>query len=393
MTYQNDFTLSTELFEQIADQGFDILPELLRIIINAAMQAERQQYLGVRPYERSAERRAHANGYKPKTVQTRLGQITFNVPQVREGGFYPGALEKGLRSERALTLALAEMYVQGVSTRKVKAITEQLCGTEITSMQVSRAAAQLDEVLESWRTRSLGEFAYITLDAQYEKVRVDGQIRDVAILIASGVDYQGKRRILGVSVSLSEQEVHWRTFLQSLVARGLSSVQLITSDDHSGLEAARRAVFGGIPWQRCQFHLQQNASSYVPRRGMLKVVAADIHTVFNAPDRPTAETYLARMVQKYEKTASKLADWMEKNIPEGLTMFDFPVEHRRRIRTTNGLERVSREVRRRTRVVSIFPNEASCLRLVSAILMEKDEEWLTGRTYLTFEENASPPSW
>jgi putative transposase len=327
MTYQQDCTLPAEILEQIASQGLDYLPELIRVMINTAMQTERQKYLGVGPYERSSERQAHANGYKPKTMQTRVGEVTFAVPQVREGGFYPEALEKGLRSERALTLALAEMYVQGVSTRRVAAITEQLCGTAISSSQVSRAAAQLDETLDAWRKRPLGEMVYLFLDALYEKVRQDGQIRDAAILIASGVDRSGKRSLLGVSASLSEQEVHWRAFLQSLVARGLGGVRLIISDDHSGLKAARLAVFGGIPWQRCQFHLQVNASAYVPRKEMLAEVAADIRMIFNAPDRPTAETYLAKTVQKYAKTASRLADWLEKNIPEGLTVFSFPAEH------------------------------------------------------------------
>ena len=388
MTYQDDFTLPTELLEQISKEGFEVLPELIRQMINSAMQMERQKYLGARLYERSPERQGYANGYKPKTVKTRVGEITFDVPQVRSGDFYPEALEKGLRSERALTLALAEMYVQGVSTRKVAAITEQLCGTEITSSQVSRAAMLLDEILEGWRERPLDEIIYLYLDARYEKVRIDGQIRDVAILMASGVDYEGKRQILGVSVSLSEHEAHWRAFIQSLVARGLKGVQLIISDDHAGLRAARRAILGGIAWQRCQFHLQQNASAYVPRKDMLKEVAADIRTIFNAPDRSTAEIYVAKIVQKYEKSASQLADWLEKNIPEGLTVFDFPAEHRRRIRTTNGLERVSREIARRTRVVSIFPNEAACLRLISAILMEIDEAWQTSKVYLSFDENA-----
>lgn len=391
MTYQDDFTLPTELLEQLASEGFDFLPELIRILVNAAMQIERQKYLGAGLYERSEERQGYANGYKPKTVKTRVGEVTFDVPQVREGGFYPGALEKGLRSERALNLTLAEMYVQGVSTRKVKAVIEQLCGASVSSTQVSRASAQLDEVLQGWRTRPLGIILYLYLDARYEKVRVDGQIRDVAVLMASGVDLKGKRTILGVSISLSEAEVHWRTFLQSLVTRGMSGVRLIISDDHTGLEAARKAVFGGVPWQRCQYHLQQNASAYVPRKDMLAEVAADIRTVFNAPDRATADVYLAKIVQKYETTASRLADWLEKNIPEGLSVFDFPVTHRRKIRTVNGLERVSEEVKRRTRVVGIFPNEASCLRLVSAILMEIDEKWQIGKKYLTFEEeNRSP---
>jgi putative transposase len=392
MTYQSDFTLPSEILEQIAEQGFDFLPELIRIVINAAMQAERQQYLQVAPYQHSPDRRGHANGYKPKTIKSRMGEITLDVPQVREGGFYPGALEKGQRSERALTLTLAEMYVQGVSTRKVTAIVEQLCGSSVSSTVVSHAAKLLDETLEDWRNGPLGEFPYIFLDARYEKIRQSGQVRDAAILFAAGVDLEGKRQILGVSVSLSEHEVHWRAFLQSLVARGLNSVQLIISDAHEGLKAARIAVFGGVPWQRCQFHLQQNARAHVTRQDTRSEVAEDLRTVFNAPDRHTAEAYLKKIVQKYAQTIPALADWLEKNIPEGLTVFSFPASQRRRLRTSNGLERLSREIKRRTRVVSIFPNEAACLRLISAILMEINEEWqVDDRIYLTIETNGSLP--
>ena len=382
MTYQTNCTLPEEILEQIAAEGLDTLPELIRILINEAMRLEREQHLGVGPYERSPERKGQANGYKPKMVKTRVGEIQFEVPQVRQGQFYPEALEKGLRSERALTLALAEMYVQGVSTRRVAAITEQLCGTAVTSMQVSRATEKLDEVLAAWRNRPLGERVYLYLDARYEKVRMDGQLRDAAILIASGVGQDGKRRILGVSVSLSEAEQHWRLFLEGLVERGLQGVQLVISDDHYGLRKARQAVFTGIPWQRCQFHLQQNASQYVPRKRMQAEVAADIRAVFNAPGRQQAEQYLSQIVSKYAKVASELADWMETAIPEGLTVFDFPETHRRRIRTSNMLERVNQEIKRRTRVVRIFPNQSSCLRRVSAILMEIDEDWETGRIYL-----------
>lgn len=388
MTYRNDFTVPAELMEQVAEQGLEILPELIRIVINAAMQAERSEYLQAEPYQHTEERRGYANGYKPKRLRTRVGEITFAVPQVREGGFYPQALEKGLRSERALTLALAEMYVQGVSTRKVKAITEQLCGININSSAVSQAASQLDTELAKWRERPLGEYPFLFLDAYYEQVREDGQVRDLAVLVAVGVNPQGKRDILGVSVSLSEHEVHWRTFLESLKQRGLGGVQLITSDDHAGLRAARLAIFGGIPWQRCQFHLQQNAQAYAPRKDMLSEVASDIRTIFDAPDRSTAETYLAKAVEKYSQSASRLSEWLANNIPEGLTVFAFPASFRRLLRTTNGVERLHREVRRRARVVSIFPNPASCLRLVSAILAEISEEWLTGRTYLTFESDA-----
>jgi len=392
MTYQNNCTLPEEIVEQIASQGMEALPELMRVIINQTMELERQKYLKAAHYERTAERQGYANGYKAKTVKTRIGEITFDIPQVREGGFYPGALEKGLRSERALTLTLAEMYVQGVSTRKVAAITEKLCGLEVSSMQVSRAASQLDEILEAWRQRPLGEIVYLYLDARYEKVRVDGQIRDAAVLIASGVGLDGKRQILGTSVSLSEAEVHWRTFFKELVARGLCGVRMIVSDDHAGMKAARKSVFGSIPWQRCQFHLQQNAAAYVPKISLRKAVAEDIRTIFDAPDQAAAEAYLKRAVEKYAQTASALANWMEANIPEGLTVFNFPKEHRRRIRTVNMLERTNQEVRRRTRVVRIFPNSASCSRLVSAILMEISENWQTGKIYLTIKEDTQQQS-
>jgi len=266
MTYQADYTLSADLLARVRQDGLAALPEAIRILVNAAMLAERQHYLGVGPYERSPARQDQANGFKPKTVQTRVGEVTFAVPQVRRGDFYPQALEKGLRSERALNLALAEMYVQGVSTRKVTAVVEKLCGVAVSSMQVSRATAELDGVLEAWRTRPLGEVVDLVLDARYEKARVDGQVRDVAVLVATGIDKAGKRSVLGVSVSLSEAEGHWREFLGSLVTRG---VRMIVSDAPEGLAAARRAVFGSVPWQRCQFQTirtQFHFGRFRPRR-------------------------------------------------------------------------------------------------------------------------------
>jgi len=377
MTHQDNYTFTKEF----AEKGLDAIPEMLRVLINQVMQAERSNYLQAGEYERTEDRKGHANGYKPKTVRTRMGEITFAVPQVREGGFYPSALEKGLRSERALVATLAEMYVQGVSTRKVKAITEELCGIEVSSMQVSRATAQLDEVLQEWRERPLEEIIYLFVDARYEKVRQAGQVRDAAVLVASGITPQGERQVLGVSVSLSEHEAHWKAFLKGLKDRGLNGVKLVISDDHTGLGAARRAVFGSVPWQRCQFHLQQNAGAYLPRRSMRLEVAADIRSMFNAPDRKTAEEYLQAAIQKYAVSAPRLSAWLEDNLSEGFLVFDFPLEHRRTIRTTNSLERINKEIRRRTRVVGVFPNEASCLRLVSAILMEISEEWQIGKRY------------
>lgn len=387
MIYNNDCTLPKEYLEQLTTEGLEGLPEMIRILVNEAMQIEREKHLNAKPYERSDKRSGHANGYKPKTVRTRVGEVTFDIPQVREGGFYPQALEKGLRSERAFTLALAEMYVQGVSTRKVSAITERLCGTNVSAAQVSRAAEQLDEVLETWRNRPLGEVVYLYLDARYEKVRQAGSVRDAAILIASGVKKDGKRAILGLSVSLSEGQAHWREFMETLVNRGLHRVQLIISDNHGGLKAARKAVFTGVPWQRCQFHLQQNAMQYVPHVGMRREVAEDIRVIFNMPDREAAKAYLMKTVEKYTSLAPELADWMEVNLPEGFTVFSFPGAHQKRLRTSNYLERLSQEIKRRTRVVRVFPNEGSCLRLISAILMEVSEEWEYGKIYLRMESS------
>ena len=381
MTHQTDYNLSAGTIEELTRQGLDAIPELMRVLLNNIMQVERSKYLQAGEYERTADRKGHANGYKPKTVRTRMGEITFAVPQVREGGFYPSALEKGLRSERALVATLAEMYVQGVSTRKVKAITEELCGIEVSAMQVSRATAQLDAVLQEWRERPLREITYLYVDACYEKVREAGQVRDAAVLVASGITPAGERQVLGVSVSLSEHETHWKAFLQGLKDRGMRDVQLVISDDHAGLGAARRAVLGSVPWQRCQFHLQQNAGAYVPKQAMRMEVAADIRSMFNAPDRKTAEEFLSAAIQKYAVSAPRLSAWLEENLAEGFTVFDFPLEHRRSIRTTNSLERINKEIRRRTRVVGVFPNEASCLRLVSALLMETSEEWQIGKRY------------
>lgn len=384
MTRPEDCSVIQEVVKLLADDGFDGLGEAIRRIINEAMRLERQNYLGVGPYERSEERRGYANGYKPKTVHTRIGTLDLDVPQVRDSSFYPASLEKGLRSERALKVALAEMYVQGVSTRKVAKITEQLCGFEVTSTQVSRAAKELDEVLEQWRKRSLGAYPYVYLDARYEKVRVNGSVIDMAVLVAIGVSETGQRLILGTSVAFSEHEAHWRDFLRSLQERKLHGVRLFISDAHEGLKAARKAVFPSVPWQRCQFHLQQNAQSHVPKQEMRKEVAAAIRNIFNAPDEAEAKRLLDQLLERYEKSAPRLVAWAEQNIQEGLTVLQFPTEHWRRIRTSNVLERVNKEIRRRTRVATIFPNENSCLRLVSAVLMEISEEWETGRAYLTF---------
>jgi putative transposase len=381
---QQQNTAIDQVLKLLTEQGSDGLAEALRILLNAAMLFERERFLNAAPYERTPERRDYSNGFKPKRLRTRVGDLDLLIPQVRNSDFYPQSLERGSRSERALKLSLAEMYVQGVSTRKVKAITEKLCGFEVTSSQVSRATSELDEHFKQWRERPLGEACYLQLDARYEKVREGGLVIDEAVLTAIGIDRQGRREVLGVSVSRSEAEVHWREFLQTLVGRGLSGLELITSDSHTGLEAARKAVFPSVAWQRCQFHLQQNASHYVIRVEQRKEVAADIRAIFNAPSRSEADRLLAATVKKYEKSAPRLSLWMEENLEQGLTVMSYPVEHQRRLRTTNLCERVNREIKRRTRVVSIFPNARSLERLVTAVLMEMSEDWQSSARYLIF---------
>lgn len=383
MTPQTQTTAFDEITELLAERGFDGLAQALTVLLNEVMKVERAHALGAGPYQRSEDRHGYANGFKPKTLHTRLGALTVEVPQTRGVAFYPSALEKGVRSERALKLAVAEMYVQGVSTRKVAAITKELCGLEVTSSQVSRAAEALDEELQTWRTRPLGETPYLILDARYEKVRHGGSLVTCAVLVAIGIDPGGRRSVLGVSVSLSEAEVHWREFLASLQARGLHGVRLVTSDDHAGLRAALATRLTGVPWQRCQFHLIHNAMAYVPKLAMRAEVAADIKAVFDAPDRVEAERQLAKVVERYAASTPTLAEWLEHNVPEGLTVFLLPRRHRRRLRTSNVLERLNEEIKRRTRVARLFPNAASALRLVSAILMEISEDWETNRRYLT----------
>jgi putative transposase len=371
----------------LLSQGLDGAGEALRILVNEASKIERAQYLNAAPHERSDDRMGYANGFKPKTVMTRMGEINFAVPQVRGSGFYPSALEKGSRTDQALNLMMAEMYVQGVSTRKVIEVLQRLVGPEvsISSTQVSRATAALDEGLAAWRDRPLGATPYLLLDARYERVREAGQIVDCAVLVAVGITADGKRRVLGVSVALSEAEVHWRAFLDSLIRRGLSGVKLIVSDDHAGLKAARRATLPSVPWQRCQFHLQQNAQSHITRIDQRESAGRRIRSIFNAPDRAEAERLLKQAIEAWQADAPKLAQWAEANLQDGFTVFNFPAAHRVRLRTTNGLERINREIKRRTRVASIFPNAPSCLRLVSALLAETDEGWLEGKIYLNMK--------
>jgi putative transposase len=386
MTHQPNPDLLNTVLQLLTTQGTSALAEGLRLLLNEAMSTERSAVLQAGPYERNSQRLGYANGFKPKHLATRVGDIELAIPQVRgDVAFYPSSLEKGVRSEQALLLAMAEMYVQGVSTRKVTKIVEELCGHQVSSTQVSQCAAKLDVELQLWRDRPLGACPYLVIDARYEKVRHGGVVVDCAVLIAIGVGPDGKRTVLGVSAALSEGEAHWRNFLASLLSRGLHGVKYIVSDAHSGLMAARQAIFPSVPWQRCQAHLQRNAQAYVPRVEMRASVGADIRSIFNCCDLASAQARLNQLVAYYAKAAPKLAVWMETTLPQGFTCFILPEDHRIRMRTSNAIERVNQELKRRTRVASIFPNETSLLRLVTALLCEQSNEWMGGKIYLQMD--------
>lgn len=382
----NQTTANHDLINLLLQDGLgEGLPRIAEILMNAAMLIERSSHLGAAPHERVETRNGYANGFKPRVFHTSMGGLKLAVPQVRGSNepFRTSLLEKGSRSDRALKAAISSMYLQGVSTRRVTKVMGELCGFEVSSTQVSNLTAELDAEFASWRNRPLPEISRLFTDATYYKVRIDGSVRDCATLIAIGIRRDnGKRLVLGVSCAISEAEIHWRNFFTSLKERGIGIPDSITSDAHEGLRAALRATFNSSPWQRCQFHLQQNAQAYVPTKDLKLKVAADIRRIFNADDRAHAEEKLAAFVTANEKSAPRLASWAEQNIPEGLTVFSFSEPLRKRLRTSNMCETLNSQIKRRTRVVGLFPNESSLLRLVTGVLMEISEEWETGKIYL-----------
>ncbi|MGK7752153.1 MULTISPECIES: IS256 family transposase [unclassified Roseovarius] len=383
-------TTVVALMEHLIEHGPDDMATVFARAFELAMQIERERFLGAGRYERTPGRQGYANGYKPKRIDTPAGTVSVQVPKTadHEGQpFYPQSLERGRRSVRAVMLAVAEMYVKGVSTREAEAVMREFGIESLSSSQVSRAAKLLDDELAAWRNRPLGEIKYLILDARYEKMRHGGIVRDAAVLSAIGIGPDERRRVLGVSVALSEAEVHWRAFLESLQARGLRGVEYVVSDDHSGLRAARRAVLGGATWQRCQFHLARNAIHHAPNAEIRKRIGKQLKSVWTADSLAKAETAVAELVAGYRDTAPKLAAWLEENVPEGLAVFTLPEHHRKRMRTSNPMERsVQQELKRRTVKVRVFPNEAALERLVSAVLVEVDEKWASDtKAYLKWE--------
>ncbi len=368
-----------EWMEQLIQQGPEGMAAVFTRLFNLAMRFERENFLDVRHYERTDERRGYANGVKPKRIDTQAGTLIVDVPKTAgtDEPFYPRSLERGTRSSRALMLAVAEMYVKGISTRDLADILDKSGIDGLSSSQVSRASKLLDHYLEQWRNRALGEVRYLIVDARYEKVRIDGIVRDATILSAIGIGPDSRRSLLGVSVALSEAEVHWRLFLDSLVRRGLRGVQFITSDDHAGIGAARRAVFGGVTWQRCQFHLAQNAIHHAPSHAIRSVIGAELRARrLECQGSGYRQCGTSSSGQRYTKSAPALSPWLERNVPEGLAVFSLPEQHRSKMRTSNPIERsVQQEIERRTVKVGVFPSVDTLLRLVSAVLVEIDEKW------------------
>lgn len=368
------------------DPGF--LREVVERAVQHILEAEMTEHIGAAPYERTGTRTGQRNGYKPRTLRTRVGTLNLLVPQDREGTFSTRLFCRYQRNEKALCLALMEMYVEGVSTRKVKDITEELCGTSFSKSTVSHLAAGLDSELEVWRTRRLEAeaYPYLFVDARYEKARVDSRVVSQGVLIVSGVRDDGFREVVAVEVADTESEATYQELFRSLKRRGLSGVELVVSDDHEGLKAAIARHFQGASHQRCQVHYARNLLGMVGT-ARSKELGADLRAIFAAPDRKQALIIASSMAEKWRgKGNQKVAGHVEEHIEECLTCLAFPESHRRRIRTTNSLERLNQEIKRRTRVVRIFPNKESCLRLVTALAVEQSEEWITGRRYLDMSE-------
>jgi putative transposase len=384
MTRKQDSANRINWKEMMAEQE-DFLRPLIQEIIQQVLEAEMEEVLGAGKGERTPNRQGYRAGYYGRTLITRVGKLELRVPQDRQGRFRTEVFERYQRSEKALVGALTEMYVQGVSTRKVKAITEELCGHEFSASTISRMNQQLDEELQKFGGRQLEEaYPYVILDARYEKVREDAVIRSQAVLIAIGVDWEGRRNVLAVELANRESLSSWREFCLGLKARGLHGVELVISDDHVGLRKAIAEVFTEAAWQRCYVHFLRNALDYLPRKADNDCLT-ELRWIYDRRSIEEARQDLAAWLKKWTGRYPKLCDWVENNIEETLTFYRLPRQHHKNLKSTNMLERLNEEIKRRTLVVRIFPNTAACLRLVRALAVEMHENWLEATRYLNME--------
>ncbi len=374
-----------ERIRELFEQDGDLLKEWMRIALQQVLETEMEEAVGAGKWERSPERVGYRAGYYQRSLSTRVGKIELRVPQDRQGRFRTEVFERYQRSEKALVSAMVEMYVEGVSTRKVKAITEELCGQEFSSATISRMVGRLDEELERFARRRLEEdYPYLILDARYERVREQGAVRSQAVLVAIGVNWEGRRCVLAVELANRESQSSWKEFLEGLRARGLKGVELVLSDDHAGLRRAIRELLPEAVWQRCYVHFLRNALDYLPRKADDDCLV-ELRWIYERRDLAEARRDLAAWLAKWGPRYPKLCAWVEENIEETLSFYRLPRQHHKHLKSTNLLERLMEEIKRRTLVVRIFPNAASCLRLVRALAVEIHEDWIEGTRYLDME--------
>lgn len=386
---QYQITLDSELVHHLflgnsKDSG---VSKLLETVLNQVLQAQVTEQLGAERHERTDERRGYRNGSYPHDMSTRAGSLTLRVPRIRDGSFSTELFVRYQRSEQAFVLALMEMVIHGVSTRKVSAITEELCGTSFSKSTVSELCQQLDPLIEAWRNRPLDRqvFPFVLVDALYVKVREDGRVRSRGLLLATGVNKEGIREILGLQVSDTESNSSWGTFFETLKGRGLHGVDLVVSDSHSGLVQAIQEHFQGATWQRCQTHFMRNILDASPK-ALKEDIRGHVRSLFDAPDPETARLLLNQTLETYEEKATRAMAILEAGFDDATAVLSLPQKYHKRLRTTNSVERLNEEIRRRERVIRIFPNRESVVRLMGALLMEMDEKWSEGKKYLDMQE-------
>jgi transposase-like protein len=386
-TMADDFRIALEELLLKAQMGgkVDVLRESVHAMAQALMEMEVEQHLGADKYERTASRTGHRNGTRERSWDTRVGTVELKVPRVRDGSYFPSLLDPRKRAERALAAVVQEAYVQGVSTRRVDELVKSLGMSGISKSQVSRLCQELDEEVARFRSRRLeGPYPYLWLDATFLKVRKDGRVVNMAVVIAIAVNREGEREVLGLDVGPSEDGAFWLAFLRGLVTRGLAGVQLVISDSHEGLKGAIAATLHGASWQRCRVHFVRNALVSVPKNAQ-QMVAATMRTVFAQPDAATAHEQWHRVAESFRGKFDRTATLMDEAEDDVLAYLAFPRAHWNQIWSNNPLERLNKEIKRRTDVVGIFPNEGAVIRLTGAVLAEQHDEWQVARRYLNVD--------